>query len=136
MIRRLQGTDGPVDLQPLFFDLTLETSTLFLFGEGHSTTNSGFATALEIAQEWVFNRIRIPGLAWIYNSSTARQACRDAQQYVSSAIDACQLQHHGQAAPLLLLLEKTTPRPALDFQALSVLTAARDTTACLLSWAM
>jgi cytochrome P450 len=62
LIRIIKNTKGSIDLQPLFFRLTLDTTTAFLFGESAQSLctleNSGAHTlpsAFDTAQKWVIN---------------------------------------------------------------------------------
>jgi cytochrome P450 len=59
LIQRIQEGQGSLDLQPLFFRLTLDTTTAFLFGESvrslitpEAAGERTFATAFNTAQRW------------------------------------------------------------------------------------
>lgn len=74
LIDLLQGTNGTVDLQPLFFRLTLDTTTAFLFGESvrsfitpEAIEENTFANAFNIAQQWVAEWFRLLGLYRLIN---------------------------------------------------------------------
>jgi cytochrome P450 len=62
-IQLIRHANGPIDLQPLFFRLTLDTTTDFLFGESMRSLitpeafgKRTFATAFDTAQKWVTKR--------------------------------------------------------------------------------
>lgn len=81
VIQLLQDSSGTVDLQPLFFRLTLDTTTSFLFGESvrslitpEAAGESSFATAFNIAQQWITQRFRLLDLYWLVNGREFRQA--------------------------------------------------------------
>jgi hypothetical protein len=76
LIQRIQEGSGLVDLQPLFFRLTLDTTTAFLFGESvrslitpEAVGERTFATAFNTAQRWVTNRFRLLDLYWLVGNS-------------------------------------------------------------------
>ncbi|KAI1539866.1 CypX Cytochrome P450 [Pyrenophora tritici-repentis] len=138
---------GTIDFQPLFFRMTLDTTTGFLFGKStsslsgaNSTKEHFFATALDRAQQWIIKRLKFAGFYWLIDSGEFRQACRDIHAFVDQIID-----RNLQAIPagtdrlethsLLQSIAKTTSdRSVLRAQTISILAAGRDTTASLLSW--
>lgn len=58
-------TSETIDLQPLFFRLTLDATTAYLFGESTRTLRGGehekndFALAFDTAQEYIVKRFRL-----------------------------------------------------------------------------
>lgn len=58
-------TGDTIDLRPLFFRLTLDTTTAYLFGESTRTLKGGqyekddFASAFDTAQEYIVKRFRL-----------------------------------------------------------------------------
>jgi hypothetical protein len=61
-----------IDLQPLFFRLTLDVTTEFLFGKSieslkvpEPTGEQTFAEAFNIAQEYIAKRFRLLDLYWL-----------------------------------------------------------------------
>ena len=96
----------PVDLQPLFFGLTFETTLFLLFGEAVSSSmgmdwageqvaaatgkpasrESVFAKAFNVGQEYLAHRGRLGPYYWLYSSKEFRDACRTCHAFVESAI--------------------------------------------------
>jgi len=134
---RLIGDGRPtIDLQPLFFRLTLETTTSFLFGESTrrlSDTNGAgedpFASALDTAQRWVIKRLRFAAVYWLVDSWKFRQACRDIRAFVDQIIERSETHRFPHS-----VAQVTPDRSALRAHTVSILVAGRDTTASLLSW--
>ena len=143
--------DAIVDLQPLFFKLTLDTTTALLFGRSvHSlkapsdvdATNREFAENFNIAQAGLAKRFRLAPWHFVYNPPKFRRACSTVHKFVERYI---QDQHrHAESAALndgadnfmsQLFTESPNKRNLRD-QLLNVLLAGRDTTACCLSWTM
>ncbi|KAL7926373.1 cytochrome P450 [Trichoderma austrokoningii] len=142
-----------VDLRPLFFMLSLDTSTVFLLGEstnsllsskGMVTEGEEFANAFKFCTKELMSRVRMGRFMFLYRSKKFTEACKTchkfADKYVQKALD----QHHREkasassgepkAATLLDALMKETEDPIeLRCQLLHLLLAGRDTTASLLS---
>lgn len=148
---------GVVDLQPLFFSLTLDTSTALLFGRSvyslrasidQATENKLFAESFEIAQEGLAKRFRIAPFHFLYNPPEFRRACRNVHQFVEQYIHQRKLEkpfqqandaiETGEASSWFFdqVAAGSTSETDLRDQLLNVLLAGRDTTACCLSWAL
>jgi cytochrome P450 len=149
LIQRLQESDGSVDLQPLFFRLTLDTTTAFLFGESvrslatpEAAGERTFATAFNTAQKWVTDRFRLMDLHWLVDGKEFRQACKDVHNFADQIIDRnlssdrTGVEDQGRYVFLDTVSKNTSDRTALRGQIINILTAGRDTTACLLSWTL
>lgn len=149
LIQRIQESTGPIDLQPLFFRHTLDTTTSFLFGESarslltpEAVIERTFATAFDTAQRWVTNRFRLLNLYWLVDSRGFRQACRDVHSFADQIIDQNlainpnDKTRCGRYVFLDAIAKETSDRAALRGQIINLLTAGRDTTACLLSWTL
>jgi cytochrome P450 len=140
--------DGIVDLQPLFFRFTLDTTTAFLFGESirsqkapHSIGEQTFADAFNIAQEYVVKRFRLLDLYWLIGGREFRQACKRVNEFADKIIDLnlSRDRKSGNQEKYVFLdsvSECTPDRVALRGQIVNILAAGRDTTACLLSWTL
>jgi cytochrome P450 len=142
---------GVVDLQPLFFSLTLDTTTALLFGRSvyslranldQDTENRTFAESFNVAQEGLAMRFRIVPWHFFYNPPKFRRACANVHRYVEGYIKARGL-HGGEAGPeedscsFIDQVAKDSENIAeLRDQLLNVLLAGRDTTACCLSWTL
>lgn len=130
---------GVVDLQPLFFRLTLDVTTAFLFGESvHSlrSTTHRFADAFDAAQQTVAKRFRLLDLYWLIGGKSFHRACDEVRQFADDIIDQnlAKKDTWGQSKFLQSVAKETADRTALRGQIINILTAGRDTTACLLSW--
>ena len=142
----LSTTDGVVDLQPLFFRLTLDVTTAFLFGESvqslkapESTGEQTFAEAFNTAQKYVAKRFRLLDVYWLIGGKTFRDACDAVHRFADQILDRSLLRDAEKEKKYVFLstLAKNTPdRSALRGQIINILTAGRDTTACLLSWTL
>ncbi|KAK2597810.1 hypothetical protein N8I77_012572 [Diaporthe amygdali] len=148
-------SSGVVDLQPLFFALTLDTATALLFGQSvyslranidQAAENKLFAESFEIAQEGLAKRFRIAPFHFLYNPSEFRRACRNVHQFVERYIrqrgfgkDAKDVNHSSRndnASSWFFAQVAAGSSSEVDLrdQLLNVLLAGRDTTACCLSW--
>ena len=139
---------GEVDLQPLFFNLTLDTTTALLLGrssyplkidEEGKTDASDFAKSFDAAQKGLAIRFRLAPLHFLYNPAHFRRSCSTVHCFVDSYIrdHGAQKEAKGSAMPDSFVdqLEKeTADHIALRDQLLNILLAGRDTTACCLSW--
>ena len=154
-----------VDLRRLFFNLTLDTSTEFLFGDsldsqlqkkdGSNRHRHGFdlkhvAEALDMGLHGLANRIRLGNQYWLYNPKSFRDATKLSHDFTDTYIRLLLEQNDSGGASkehldpqeennkyvFLKELAKSTQDPKeLRSQALAILMAGRDTTASLLSWA-
>jgi cytochrome P450 len=139
---------GVVDLQPLFFRLTLDTTTAFLFGDSvdslKTATTAGeltFANAFNTAQDFVAKRMRLQDLYWLVSGKKFTAACHDVHRFADQIIDRNLSRDKKDGDPgkyvFLDFLEKNTSnRTELRSQIINILVAGRDTTACLLSWTL
>ncbi|MCJ1244075.1 hypothetical protein MMC30_001272 [Trapelia coarctata] len=141
--------EGVIDLQPLFFSLTLDTTTALLMGKSiHSlkadktddTENMAFAESFNVAQEGLAKRFRIAPWHFFYNPSEFRQACSTAHRFVENYIRERTLQQQKRDSSeqphgfIDQVLEESASDKDVRDQLLNVLLAGRDTTACCLSW--
>ncbi|OJD23898.1 hypothetical protein ACJ73_04746 [Blastomyces percursus] len=148
-------TDGStVDLQPLFFHLTVDTATEFLFGESadtlHKSTNpltgENFGEAFTYCTTEIGNSLRF-GLLDRY-FKTDKRFERDqklihdfADRYVMKALEHFRdekagrlpVQEKGRYVFLQELAKQTQDPIALRSETLNILLAGRDTTASLLA---
>ena len=148
LINNIPKEGGVIDLQPLFFRLTLDVTTAFLFGDSvrslrvpESTGEQTFAEAFNIAQEYVVKRYRLLDFYWLIGGREFRNACNKVHKFADQIIDrnlALLSEDDGQSKYVFLrsLTEKRLDRKALRGQIINILTAGRDTTACLLSWTL
>ena len=154
----LSRKEGVVDLQPLIFQLTLDVTTAFLFGEsvnslrtdGINHGQSDFACAFNSAQDYVAKRMRLQNLYWLVGGSKFQQACDTVHKFADQIIernlkrdcknenghpDSVPTRSQNQRYVFLDSLAQVSPdRKALRSQIINILVAGRDTTACLISW--
>ena len=155
-----EDDDGVVDLQPLCFRLTFDTTMFLLFGSsvdaadwGHVTgQESDFAKAFNVAQEYLAHRGRLGPFYWLLGGKALRDACSTCHRFVdaavSKALEAHEARHpttaradeeakddeHDSYAFVESLLQQTTDLQVIRDQCLNVLLAGRDTTGCCLQW--
>ncbi|KAH8646971.1 putative cytochrome P450 alkane hydroxylase [Tricladium varicosporioides] len=139
-----------VDLQPLFFNLTMDSATEFLFGESvnslldNDTSRQGFATQFDYAQAFMVKRYRLGKLGRWFRNKKFDDACKMTQEfvdkYVQKAVESQQNPEFKQGSSekeryvfLDELAKKTPDQDQLRTEVLNILLAGRDTTASLLS---
>ena len=139
---------GRVDLKPLMFEYTLNTTTALLFGEPHNSMTKEEADAVrgnfDRASFGCGIRVRLADAAFLYSPAKFRKACRAVRDwatfFASKAMD--YKDEHGEEAaseryPFIVDLWKEMH----DFdlvrdQLLHILIAGRDSTASLLCWTL
>ena len=139
--------DASIDLQPMFFQLTLDTTLAVLCGRSsiNSMTTehaSGFTEAFEYAQSRLMLRSRLGPFYWLANNRRFRESCEIVRSFAEQVVQEA-LQKHAEYSTndtsdryiFLHDLIKTNQDPVvLRDQLINILLAGRDTTACLLSW--
>lgn len=142
-----------VDLQDLFFRLTLDSATEFLLGEsadsqlaavpGYKSTKShlhdiDFARAFDTGQMELATRARFGPGYWLYHSRALREATKQCNAfmdyYVQRALAKAPAEKHGKYVFLEALAEQTQDPLELRSQMMHILLAGRDTTASMLGW--
>lgn len=149
LIARLSGNGESVDLQPLFFRYTLDTTTAFLFGESTDTLREGkagegldFAESFDVAQDYVVKRFRLLDLYWLIGGRKFRDACAKTHSFVDGIIaqrkTSRDLKEENSGRYLFFdaIAKSTSDDQALRGQLLNILLAGRDTIACLLVWTL
>ncbi|KAL9095460.1 MAG: hypothetical protein Q9165_002331 [Trypethelium subeluteriae] len=152
------------DIQTLFFRITIDTATEFLFGESvdsqlinlprkASSTNKGahqeesvFATAFDKSQSWLAWRGQLGALSWLVNPKELQQSNKQCHAFIdhfvelalkNTSSDGNNLEKGETRARYVFLenLARQTRDPIeIRSQLLNILLAGRDTTASLLSW--
>lgn len=141
--------DGDVDLQPLFFKLTLDTATALLFGRSvyslranidQDMENKEFAECFNLAQEGLAKRFRLAPFHFVYNPAPFRKACQKVhlfvERYIKERLEGDKGSQGDTSWFFDQLAEESPSRTDLRDQLLNVLLAGRDTTACCLSWTL
>ncbi|CAG8957827.1 hypothetical protein HYFRA_00000167 [Hymenoscyphus fraxineus] len=138
--------DTVVDLQPLFFSFTLDTTTAFLFGTStyslraginQGTENKVFADSFSIAQGGLSTRFRIIPFHKLYRPKWFREACSNVHRFVDKYIEedmSKSNEDESQNGFIAQVAKESATKKDLRDQLLNVLLAGRDTTACCLSW--
>ncbi|CAI7646995.1 unnamed protein product [Penicillium glandicola] len=153
------GWSSVVDIQAIFFRLTLDSATEFLFGESCDSqiaatqkkagqaSDDTFLYGFDRCMWYLAERLRFERLYWIIYNKEFRKCIKIVHafvdKYVHSALMQAQEQEEKpqgiQKVPsqyiFLKALTGTTRDPVrLRDESLNVLLAGRDTTASLLSW--
>lgn len=156
------GWTSLVDLQVLFFRLTLDSATEFLLGEsadsqlqhipGYSQKrnsalelhNIDFATAFDRGQAGLAMRARLGPMYWTYNPRWFRESTRAVNQfmdyYVKRALNKELREKETDQGTepkyvfLDALAEQTQDPIELRSQLMHILLAGRDTTASMIGW--
>lgn len=144
---------GVVDLQPLFFRFTFDTTTYLLFGRSMSALSSAdvagketeFADAFNKAQDHLAQRGRLGDFYWVLPRSEFAKACNTCHRFVDEAVRRSLEDSKRTTAEqadrknyifIDALIQQTQDPKVLRDQCLNLLLAGRDTTACCLSWAL
>lgn len=155
LVRITEPTEeGSMDLQPLFFLLTLDVTTAAVLGKStNSLQDQGgklglaFANAFDTGQHYLAVRGRLGDLYWLFGGRKFRAACDFVHSFVDNIVaDALYNKGGGMASGLEeekedylfidALITRTRDPKVIRDQLVNVLLAGRDTTACLLSWTL
>lgn len=152
------GWTDTVDLSRLFFRLTLDSATEFLFGESvnsqarsegdeaaTSSSAHAFATSFDRSQQQLSVSIRYGSLYWLGHNRRFRDDVRVCHEFIDYFVDkALRAKRDGAAAEkqgeseryvFLEAMARDTDDPVdLRSQLINVLLAGRDTTASTLAW--
>lgn len=146
--------DKFVDLQPLFFQFTFDTTTFLLFGksvnslqaksrqDAGSAREAEFAEAFRRSQDFLFRRGRRGGLYWTVDNKEFRGHCSVVHKFIDEAVHEALTATHEDGKPaevhsfLDALIKDTRDPRVLRDQLLNVMLAGRDTTACCLAWTL
>ena len=152
LIKAIPKDGSTVNLQDLFFMLTMDSATEFLFGESTNCLtldadhdSSDFAGAFNRSQEAIAESFRVGKISqWLRGSvtTTDRKYCHDfVDKFIQKGLECRKMLDLGKtdAKPddryvfLYELLKRTTDPMQLRAELLNILLAGRDTTASLLS---
>ena len=145
-----KGADAgrTVDVKPLFFDYTLNTTTKLLFGEPHSSLpeeqRSAVRDNFDYAAGGIGVRVRLADLAWLYNPTKFKKACTSVREwatfFASKAMRYKDEVGEDKAAEkysfIVDLWRELRDEALVRDQLLHILVAGRDSTASLLSWTL
>ncbi|MCJ1384064.1 hypothetical protein MMC17_007180 [Xylographa soralifera] len=130
LIDILRSHSGVIDLQLLFFRLSLDVTTESLFGQSvkslkapKSADEPSFGEAFNTAQDFVTKRFRLPDFYWAIGGARFRKACNNVHSFADQIIDR-NLSRSSEKRRVFLdvVAESTADRSALK------------STACLLVW--
>lgn len=142
------AANGHVDLKPFMFEYTLNTTTMLLFGEPHSSMAKEERDAVrdnfDYAAFGCGIRVRLADAAWLYNTSKFRSACRAVRDWATFfAAKAIKYKDEfGEEAAaekyafIIDLWKEMQDFELVRDQLLHVLVAGRDSTASLLCWTL
>lgn len=151
LMANIPGDGTTIDLQPLFFNFTVDRATEFLFGHPLNTQISPpgseshrFAEAFDHTQVKMQNHARLGLLQGLYRLVSWDAKLKDdckfihayTDRYIQEALQAGQNEHNSRTQRYNMLSELLTACKdpiQLRNELLNVLLAARDTTASLLS---
>ena len=157
------GWTDPLDLQPLFYNFTLDTTTEFIYGHSvHSQDPSSrpvlptvkglgapdrasLGAHLDAGKAWIETRGAFWKWYWLISSKDFDYHCKEVHTFVDWFVQLKLQQQHQPSTetpplqkPKFILLDelaKQTRNPLeLRNETLAVLTAGRDTTGALLGW--
>jgi cytochrome P450 len=126
---------GQVDLQVLFFRLTLDTATEFLFGQSadsqiramprydgagaENDQEADFATAFDKSQMGLAMRIRFGLKYWLYNTKEFRDSCRTCHKFVDQFVQLALSKQPKEKENMPKIEEVSTPEKYVFLEALA-----------------
>ncbi|EXJ89597.1 hypothetical protein A1O3_02664 [Capronia epimyces CBS 606.96] len=149
------GWTVPTDLAPIFFRLTIDSATEFLFGDSINSQHAALAqneslplafNHTNVAESFDHGisclgiRTRLSTLYWLYNPSSFREAIRVVHDFADYCIERAATTNPSSEEKesryifLKELLKTTDNKVEVRTQLLHILLAGRDTTAGLLGW--
>ncbi|OJJ46554.1 hypothetical protein ASPZODRAFT_132621 [Penicilliopsis zonata CBS 506.65] len=157
------GWTSDTNIQAIFFRLTIDSATEFLFGKScesqlaalHSNTGLGtndFAYCFDRSQQFIAEKVRYEKMYWLFNREEDRRCQKVVHNFIDHYVESALRSARGkannekassndekQSTPYVFLeaLAASTQDP-LELRAhlVHILLAGRDTTASLLSWAV
>lgn len=153
LIQAIPRDGSTVDLQDLFFRLTLDSATEFLFGESTDSlapgttksSNTRFAEALNRSQEAIGEASRAGKVATFFRKSTFKNDVKDVHKFVDQYVqrglqyrnnrdvEKADAKSEERYVFLQELVKQTGDPMQIRSELLNILLAGRDTTASLLS---
>ncbi|TVY93097.1 Cytochrome P450 monooxygenase [Lachnellula willkommii] len=148
LISLLPRDFSTVDLQPLFFRLTLDSATEYLFGESvdslhvHDGSQETFASAFDYASSEIPKRYRMGPFVAMYRNRRFFESCKLLHDFVDGFVEKAltettkggeQTEDKGRYVFLYELAKSTRDPIQLRAEVMSILLAGRDSTASLLS---
>ena len=144
LVTTLKASNGAVDLQPLFLQFTLSTTTALIFGQPDGSLDKepldAFIENFDYAAKIGAFRIRLQDLYWLYTPFRYKRACDGVKRYADDLVRRTLQKDkvaEGETNDYAFIrdLHNNLQEPCLvRDQLLNILLAGRDSTACLLSW--
>ena len=135
-----------IDLQPLFFRFTLDTTTAFMFGQSIGSLKSdvldSFGSSFNEASLISSMRVRLSDFYWAYSPSRYLKACGVIKKHTDDYVNQALKEIHGHGTDstsnryvfIKELYDELNDPALVRDQLVNVLMAGRDSTACLMSW--
>jgi cytochrome P450 len=139
-----------LDLQPLFFRYTIDTTTFLLFGKSIFSLKAQDNTAKEIeftdafnkSQAYMAQRMRLGPFYWTVNGRKLKETCATVHRFVDDIVKKATSERYKMQRPeesknyvlIESLLNETQDLKVIRYQLLHILLAGRDTTASYLAW--
>ena len=148
LLGTLSSSTGVVDLQPVFFRFTLATTTSLIFGEPFAgldpSDHEVFAKNFDYCSLIRAMRLPLANFYFLYSPPKFKKACKQVKGYATYYINHAlkDMEENGEESAterhlfILDLFKELQDRVLVRDQLMNVLIAGRDTTACLLSWAL
>ncbi|KAL8805272.1 MAG: hypothetical protein Q9182_002040 [Xanthomendoza sp. 2 TL-2023] len=146
LLSKMASSKGVLDLQPLFFQFTLATTTALIFGQpvesSEDEDQDSFARSFDHASWITTLRSRLTDFYWLYNPAHYRAACKTIKVFADGFVNrALSAKDAGKAdtendryAFIEDLYASLKDESLVRDQLINILLAGRDTTACLLTW--
>ncbi|MCJ1283416.1 hypothetical protein MMC26_002745 [Xylographa opegraphella] len=146
LVDAISASPGIVDLQPLFFRFTLNTTVSMILGQSveifKHEIGDEFSKSFNKASLVTATRVRLGGLYWLYAPKGFAAACKAVKaytdQFVKDALqqDRNQLKVSDQYTFITDLMNEHQDLHLVRDQVINVLIAGRDTTAATMSYVL
>jgi cytochrome P450 len=142
------AVEGRVDLKPLLFEYTLNTTTALLFGEPHSNMDKDERNAVrdnfDHAAFGCGIRVRLAEAAFVYSPPKFRKACESVREWATyfaakaiKCMDELGEETAAERYPFIIdLWKEMKVFELVRDQLLHVLVAGRDSTSVLMCWTL
>lgn len=151
LVKAINRAQDIVDLQPIFFRYTLDTTSALIFNQSVSALENErrdlFSESFSYAANVTAMRSRLGDLYWLHTPRRFSKACREVKMYADDYIAQALLSYqagpnpgtsdgHQESSFITDLMEELKDPGKVRDQMINVLLAGRDTTACLMTWAV
>ncbi|CAG8971372.1 hypothetical protein HYALB_00006921 [Hymenoscyphus albidus] len=148
LLAELSSSTGCIDLQPSFFRFTLATTTSLIFGEPFAgldpKAHEDFAENFDYTSLVSAMRLRLANFCFLLNPQKYKKACTQVKKYAKYYVEHAlrDREENGEESaikrhPFIIeLFNELQNRHLFRDRLMNVLLAGRDTTGCLMSWAL